>query len=196
MISCGTGPHFSGVASDFESSAPPRSAGGQRREALDQRLGMHRLPHGEVALKLNVLVRNRERLWSCCGVDDPVVDDLDEALATSQVVSEGGGRGRCVGSYSHFAALWFRSGRNPREQSPPPGPRSRRLVRLASEAPPHRAPVTLCLKHRLTQRLIRPSSAVDCGASLLPHLGRARSRPKHCAALAVTGVLYRIKKSV
>jgi len=63
---------------------------------------MHRLPHGEVALKLNVLVRNRERLWSCCGVDDPVVDDLDEALATSQVVSEGGGRGRCVGSYSHI----------------------------------------------------------------------------------------------
>ena len=65
---------------------------------------MHRLPDGEVALKLNVLVRSRERLWPCCGVDDPAVDDLDEALATSQVVSEGGGGGRCVGSYSHFAA--------------------------------------------------------------------------------------------
>jgi hypothetical protein len=68
---------------------------------------MHRLPDREVALKLNVLVRSRERLWPCCGVDDPGVDDLDEALATSQVVSEGGGRGRCVGSYSHFAARWF-----------------------------------------------------------------------------------------
>jgi hypothetical protein len=44
---------------------------------------------------------------------------------------------------------------------------------LASEAPPHRAPVTLCLKHRLTQRLIRPSCAVDRSASLLPHLGQA-----------------------
>jgi hypothetical protein len=78
---------------------------------------------------------------------------------------------------------------NPREQSPPPGPRSRRLVPLASEAPPHRAPVTLCLKHRLTQRLIRPSCAVDRGASLPPHLAGARSRlkalcdssPKRCA---------------
>ena len=72
---------------------------------------MHRLPDGEVALKLDVLVRRRERLWPCCGVDDQAVDDLDEALATSQVVSEGGGRGRCVGSYSHFAAWWFRSPR-------------------------------------------------------------------------------------
>lgn len=63
---------------------------------------MHRLPDSEVALKLNVLVRSRERLWLYCGVDDPAVDDLDEALATSQVVSEGGGRGRCVGLYSHF----------------------------------------------------------------------------------------------
>ena len=71
---------------------------------------MHRFPDGEVALKLNVLVRSRERLWPCCGVDDPAVDDLDEALATSQVVSEGGGRVRCVGSYSHFAARWLRSG--------------------------------------------------------------------------------------
>jgi hypothetical protein len=87
-----------------------QSAGGERREALDQRLGMHRLPDGEVALELNVVVRSRERVWPCCGVDDPAVDDLDEALATSQVVSEGGGRGRCVGSYSHFAAWWFRSG--------------------------------------------------------------------------------------
>ena len=65
---------------------------------------MHRFPDGEVALKLNVVVRSRERLWPCCGVDDPAVDDLDEALAASQVVSEGGGRSRCVGAYSHFAA--------------------------------------------------------------------------------------------
>jgi hypothetical protein len=73
-------------------------AGGERSEALDERLGMHRLPDGEVALKLNLVVRSRERLWPCCGVDDPAVDDLYEALATSQVVSEGGGRGRCVSS--------------------------------------------------------------------------------------------------
>ena len=67
-----------------------------------------------------------------------------------------------------------RSGPDPREQSPPPGLRSQRLLPLASEAPPHRAPVTLCLKHRLTQRLIRPSCAVDRGASL--HLGQAPDR--------------------
>jgi hypothetical protein len=79
-------------------AAPARLAGGERSEALDERLGMHRLPDGEVALKLNVVVRSRERLWPCCGVDDPAVDDLYEALATSQVVSEGGGRGRCVSS--------------------------------------------------------------------------------------------------
>ena len=71
---------------------------------------MHRFPDGEVALELNVVVRSRERVWPCSSVDDPAVDHLDETLATSQVVSEGGGRGRCVGSYSHFAASWFRLG--------------------------------------------------------------------------------------
>ena len=172
-----------------------RSAGGQRREALDRRLGMHRLPDSEVALKLNVLVRSRERLWLYCGVDDPAVDDLDEALATSQVVSEGGGRGRCVGSYSHSPRRGSVRAGILREQSPPPGPRSRRLVRLASEAPPHRAPVTLCLKNRLTERLIRPSSAVDRTAPLLPP-GAAQGRDQSTVRYTlVTGVLYRIKRS-
>src|SRR6185312_9566356 len=95
---------------------------------------MHGFPDGEVALKLNVVVRSSERLWPCCGVDDPAVDDLDEALTTT-----------CSAG--------------------------------VREAPPHRAPVTLCLKHRLTQRLIRPSGAVDCGGSLLPTWGRRPSCP-------------------
>src|SRR4051794_11132781 len=73
-------------------------AGSQRAQAFDQGFGMHRLPDTEIALKLNVCVGGRERLGPCGGVDDSAVDHLDDASATSQVVSKGSGRGRCVAS--------------------------------------------------------------------------------------------------
>jgi len=69
---------------------------------------MHGLPDFEVALELDMRVGRCKGLRPCSGVDDPAIDDLDDATTASQVFGERGSRGRGVGSYSHGPLSWER----------------------------------------------------------------------------------------
>ena len=125
---------------------------------------MHRLPDGEISLELDVRVGSRKRLWSRDCIDDAMVDHFDDALAAPQILGKGGSRSCCVGPDSHFAT----GGATSRclRAEPAAGLCSRGHFSLACKAPPHRAPPRLSLTIGETDRLTRPSSAVDWSGSL------------------------------
>jgi hypothetical protein len=76
----------------------------ERGQPLGRALRVHRLPDGEIPVELDVCVGSREGLWPCCCIDNPAVDHFDQALAAPEIFGKGGGRSRCIGSNSHFAA--------------------------------------------------------------------------------------------
>ena len=109
------------VASACDQSSTTGSRAGQ---SFSRALRVHRLPDGEIPVELDVCVWSCEGLRPCCRIDDLAVDHFDEALAAPQIFGQGGGRSRCIGSDSHFAAdRSVVAGVS--EQSPPPGLRSR-----------------------------------------------------------------------
>ena len=66
----------------------------ERGQAFGPTLRVHRLPDREIPLELDVCVWGRKGLWSCCCIDDSAVDHFDDALATPQILGQGGGRSR------------------------------------------------------------------------------------------------------